>query len=240
MSNKLLSLFELMKLNFPVNPFVAIDFSNVPANQVDSFINEGLAFFKSRVNCDRVLLRSGLSGCHEVQLPLANDLPYNDDKLIITKIREILTKLKSNAALNDAFIIIQKWTPDSDYLFSANLLPLNDSLVFDVALGNHISLDRANRINCALKLSGNKLEVIKSSLAGNDLFRLQGLINKLVSKYNFVDGNVYEFSFLKDGLTFYQIKKPGKLVKQPLSKIDFYKKLGELKIDSSNILRKQI
>ena len=240
MSNKLFSMLELSSKGFPHNEFYAIDLSGVMPNEMESFLRDGLRNFRSKVNCKSLTVRTGVASNPEVKLYLATDLDASKDELVIDKMKEALTFLsKRFNGYSNGFIILQKWTLEDEYLYSLNLMPLNNEFIVEAVKGNHFLLDRSEQEITTMKISTNGVEIIKQGLNPDDIILLNRHLTKLINKHSFENNCVYEFSFLKDNTSFYQVKKPGKLYKEVLTKKEFYEKLRENKIPyNGKILRK--
>lgn len=239
MSNKLLSMFELVKKGFPVNDFYALDFEGVSENEIIGFLQDGLRNFHARVKTRSMCVRTGLSGFPEAKLFLAGNIDANNDELILSVMHKAVAFIKEKYALNNAFIILQKWTSEEDYVYSVNIMPLGNEYIVEAVKGNHALMERKNIPPCIMKLSPNGVNILKEGLAAHELLELNRLTNRFINSYILEQNCVYEFSFIKEGMTFYQIKKPGELVRNPLSKKEFYSKLNERKINYENkILRK--
>ncbi len=220
-------MLELASKGFPHNGFYALDMNGVMPSDVESFFQDGLRNFRSRVNCRFISVRSAISGKPEVKLFLAPNLDASDDELIISKMKEALSFFSHRfGSYADCFIILQEWTADDDYLFSLNLMPLSNSFIIEAVKGNHFNLDRAENPPTIIKFSdkGNSL-ISAGSLRPDDLMLLNRHVKSLFNNHFFNTGSVYELSILKQRPSFYQIKKPGELFKNPLSKKDFYSKL---------------
>jgi hypothetical protein len=233
-------MLELSSMGFPHNSFYALDLNGVRPDEIESFLRDGLRNFKSKINCQLACVRVGLAGRPEFKLFLAPNLDANDDELILSKMREALVFLsEKHGGYSDGFIIIQEWTPETDYLFSLNLMPQNGAYIIEAVKGNHFNIDRLEAERTIIKLSASGHELIKSTINPDEIIILNRLINRLSNKYLFKDNCVYELSFLSNRPSFYQVKKPGQLYKHPLSKQDFYHNLKENKIPfESRVMRK--
>lgn len=241
MSNKLYSMLELSSMGFPHNKYYALDMAGVTPDEVEGFLQDGLRSFKSRVNCKSVIIRTGLANNPEVKLFIAPNLDASDNELIISKMKEALAFFSQRfGGYNEAFIIIQEWTPQEDYAYSLNLLRLKDDYVIEAVKGDHYNLDRNEHPPTVIKLSNKGPRIIKSGLSPDDLMLLKRRLRQLFNNYFFEDKCVYEFSLLKERPSFYQIKKPGKLYKEPISKDDFYKKLRDNHIRFSKKIKRKL
>jgi len=233
-------MLELSSKGFPHNKFYALDLAGVPPAEVESFLTDGLRNFKSKINCRYICVRVGLAGKPEIKLFLAPELDASNNELILSKMKEALVFLsKKFNGYNNGFLILQEWTPEEDYKFSINLMLLQDYYIIEAVKGNHFNLDRGRINPTIIKFSPKGSQLIKSSLGSDDLMLLNRHLKQLFNNHFFESNCVYELSFLKNRFSFYQVKKPGKLFKHPLSKQDFYSKLSSNGIAfNSRILRK--
>lgn len=239
MSNKLYSMLELSSLGFPHNKFYALDMNGVEPEEAEAYLQDGLRTFKSRVNCQSMIVRTGLAGKPEVKLFIAPDLDASDNELITSKLKEALAFFSQRFnGYGDAFLILQEWTSQEDYTYSLNLLKLKDHYIIEAVKGNHYNLDRDEHPPTVIKLSTKGESIIKPGLNPNDLMVLNRKLRQLFNNYFFQDNCVYEFSLLKNRPSFYQIKKPGKLYKEPISKKEFYKKLRDNNIPFSKKIKR--
>ncbi len=240
MSNKLFSMLELSSMGFPHNNFFCLDMNGVRVDEVESFLRDGLRNFRGRVKCRSACVRVGMAGHPEFKLFLATDLDASNDELLLSKMKEALSFISNNfGGYNDGFIILQEWTPEDDYLFSLNLMPQNGAYIIEAVKGNHFNIDRLEADRTVIKLNRSGNELLKSSLNPDELLIFNRLLRQLFNNYLFEDNCVYELSFLSDRPSFYQVKKPGKLYKHPLSKQEFYDELKKNNIPfESRIQRK--
>jgi len=228
MSNKLFSMLELSSKGFPHNEFYALDLNSVPVNEIEAFLQDGLRNFRARVNCRSMLVRTGLATRPEVKLYIATDLDSSDDELIITKMKEALAFFSTKfGGYSNGFIILQQWTPEEDYRYSLNLMPVGDEYIIEAINSNHYNLDRAEHRPTVIKLSPKGNTILRQGLRPDELLDLKRQLNQLLNNFFFEENSVYEFSFLANKPSFYQIKKPGHLLKNPISKEAFYKKLRD-------------
>jgi len=242
MSNKLLSMLEMASMGFPQNEFYALDLRGVKVEEIEGFLQDGLRNFKAKVNCRSILIRTGMAGKPEAKLYLGKISDANDNELIINKMKEALAFLsKRFNGYGNGFIIIQEWTPEEEYRYSLNLMPTSESLIVEAVKGNHTNLDRKEEPPTILKIKPTGITTLKQTLSHNELLDLNRLLKQLVNQFIFKENNVYELSLLNDRASFYQIKEPGKLYKNPISKDDFYKKLRDNNIKFKNrIMRKNL
>lgn len=240
MSNKLYSMLELASKDYPHNYFYAIDLAGIEASEVESYLKDGLRNFKAKCKSRSILIRTGLAEKPEIKLFIATNLDASDDNLLIKTMKKALIYFsKKFGGYGNGFIILQEWTPEEDYLYSINLMPLKDSVIIEAIKGNHYNLDRSEERPTVLKLNNSGVKIIRDGLESNDLLMLNRLVKGLLNNHFFEDNSVYELSFIKDRASFYQVKKPGKLYKQPISKQEFYQKLKNNNIAfESRILRK--
>jgi hypothetical protein len=232
-------MLELASKGFPYNDFYALDMRGVIVEEVEAFLQDGLRNFKSRVDCRTILIRTGLAEKPEVKLYLTT-VDASDDSLILSKMKEALAFIsKKFGGYSNCFIILQEWTPEEDYLYSLNLMPMHGSYIFEIVKGNHRNIDRLEKPPTILKMSPSGINILKHGLRPDELTHLQRQLKQLLNNHFFDENCVYEFSLLREKPTFYQIKRPGALYKHPISKDKFYETLKSKSITfESKILRK--
>jgi hypothetical protein len=240
MSNKLFSMLELSSNGFPHNHFYAIDLEGIEAGEVESYLRDGLRNFRAGSDCRSMLIRTGFAERPEVKLFIATDLDASDDELILKTMKKALVYFsKKFGGYNNGFIILQEWTPEEDYLYSINLMPTNGSFIVEAIKGNHYNLDRGEERATIFKLSNSGINIIRTGMESNDILMLNRLVKGLLNNHFFEDKSVYELSFIKDRASFYQVKRPDRLYKKPISKQEFYEKLKKNDIPfQDRILRK--
>ncbi len=238
MSNKLLSMFELLNKGYPINEFYAIDL-RINKERIEQALIDGLRNFKSISKSRLMSIRTGIANAPENKLFLAPALNKNDDELIINEMKNALRFFSNKfGSYANGFIILQDWTPEEEYIFSINIAPAKNYFIIEAAHGNHSLIGREKIAPTIIKWSDKSIEVIKNQLNPNDLTMLTRLTSRLINKYILLPNHIYELSFTTRGPTFYQIKKPGELVKNPISKQAFYDKLSTLSINTDKRILK--
>jgi len=229
MSNKLFNMFMLAS-SYPTNKFYVLDMKNVPPEEINSYLKNGLRNFKANSKSQELCIRTAVSGKQEINLPLFKGLDAADDEIIIEKMKEALRIISRRFnGYSNAFIIIQEWIPESDYLFSINLLPQKGKFLIESTKGNHALLKRGKA--SVFLFSQKGIQIIKQQLRPDEAVILKRLIMKLVGKYVFVPNTVYELSFTKRGAVFYDIKTPLPTLQ---TKEEFYNELRKRGINFKN------
>lgn len=231
-SNKVLSLVELDDLGFPVNPWHAIDLSRVPDDLAGRrrFFEKVYSEFYDGFRPERVLIRTALSSHHETMLFLKPDIPAIDNEAVI----DAMMQSAGSVSKENGFTILQKFTPQNDYVLSFNLL-FDDRIIIEFCRGDHTVLARNAVIPATIQYSEGVFNVLnKGSVSAEDVIKAKKIIAEILLKYSFEKGSMYEFSKLVDGETFYHIHKKGEVIK-PLSKKEFYERIKDSELKSKII-----
>ncbi len=231
MSSRLLGMFELSS---PLSRFYALDM-NVPHQEVESFLKDGLRNFKSFGIPREVCIKTALSGKAEIGLPFFAGIDASNDELILDRMKECLAIIsRKTGTYSNAFLIIQEWVPENNCLFSLNLIQLKKRVIAEAVKGSPLRLKKGEGIT-TLRL-GSNIQVLKSGMGPADISHLTKLLRSLINRFVFKEGFIYELSFTSSGVVFHGLRNSRI---RPTTKEEFYSILAEKGINyNGKILRR--